>query len=392
MHYLTIVQWRNMGYQDQLEHQAFAQLLQASHEDAELIIRDRFLVPKLVVCDQHGSQARFLLASLNPSSSYNCEVGLLMDVIFMDDVNLQVFYEHLQRLAVRCIETCKKIQSMRQWQYVGVGGCDYPTLIALNIYEVKNWEMLKWLQKGKWFVYIAANNANGNVTHTAYLCAANTRANESSPVNRHGSAITTNDRPSVVEDVIPESSDNTCINDGRTSCTTSDNANNIRGCSMRVSPNTRTTNPSNNGRTRRQKQILVITQREARPLIMQTTDTVVQRLYESGALKEAKDKLEKRVEELTWRLKLEKQQNIDYYNSRKDVEEAVTEVMTVTEMMTVNLECYIDHGDYYRDHGRLNRSSLTQFLFDHDIPTSFVRAALTFSGSNLVGGRLQTLA
>ncbi|GKC50935.1 transport protein Sec23-like protein, partial [Tanacetum coccineum] len=72
----------------------------ASHEDAELIIRDRFLVPKLVVCDQHGSQARFLLASLNPSSSYNCEVGLLMDVIFMDDVNLQVFYEHLQRLAV----------------------------------------------------------------------------------------------------------------------------------------------------------------------------------------------------------------------------------------------------------------------------------------------------
>nr|GEX77088.1 protein transport protein SEC23-like [Tanacetum cinerariifolium] len=100
-HGLTIAQWRNMGYQDQPEHQAFAQLLQAPREDAELIIRDRFPVPRLVVCDQHGSQARFLLAKLNPSSSYNCEVGLGMDVIFTDDVNLQVFYEHLQRLAVQ---------------------------------------------------------------------------------------------------------------------------------------------------------------------------------------------------------------------------------------------------------------------------------------------------
>ncbi|PWA68364.1 protein PRD1 [Artemisia annua] len=89
-HGLTIAQWRNMGYQDQPEHQAFAQLLQAPHEDAELIIRDRFPVPRLVVCDQHGSQARFLLAKLNPSSSYNCEAGLGMDVIFTDDVNLQL--------------------------------------------------------------------------------------------------------------------------------------------------------------------------------------------------------------------------------------------------------------------------------------------------------------
>ncbi|CAK9165229.1 unnamed protein product [Ilex paraguariensis] len=45
-----------MGYQNQPEHQAFAQLLQAPHDAAELIIRERFLVPRLVVCDQHGSQ------------------------------------------------------------------------------------------------------------------------------------------------------------------------------------------------------------------------------------------------------------------------------------------------------------------------------------------------
>ncbi|CAK9146342.1 unnamed protein product, partial [Ilex paraguariensis] len=102
-HGMTIAQWRTMGYQNQLEHQAFAQLLQAPRDDAELIIRERFPVPRLVVCDQHGSQARFLLAKLNPSATYNNahEMAAGSDVIFTDDVSLQVFFEHLQRLAVQ---------------------------------------------------------------------------------------------------------------------------------------------------------------------------------------------------------------------------------------------------------------------------------------------------
>ncbi|KAI7741624.1 hypothetical protein M8C21_017633 [Ambrosia artemisiifolia] len=100
-HGMTIAQWRNLGYQNQPEHQAFAQLLKAPHDDAELIIHERFPVPRLVVCDQHGSQARFLLAKLNPSATYNNEVAAGMDVIFTDDVNLQVFFEHLQKLAVQ---------------------------------------------------------------------------------------------------------------------------------------------------------------------------------------------------------------------------------------------------------------------------------------------------
>ncbi|KAL3721974.1 hypothetical protein ACJRO7_034336 [Eucalyptus globulus] len=102
-HGMTIAQWRNMGYQNQPEHQAFAQLLQAPQDDAQMIIRERFPVPRLVVCDQHGSQARFLLAKLNPSATYNNahEMTAGSDVIFTDDVSLQVFIEHLQRLAVQ---------------------------------------------------------------------------------------------------------------------------------------------------------------------------------------------------------------------------------------------------------------------------------------------------
>lgn len=102
-HGMTIAQWRNFGYQNQPDFQNFAQLLQAPHEEAKMIIRERFPVPRLVVCDQHGSQARFLLARLNPSATYNSaqDVASGSDVIFTDDVSLQVFFEHLQKLAVQ---------------------------------------------------------------------------------------------------------------------------------------------------------------------------------------------------------------------------------------------------------------------------------------------------
>ncbi|RZC62078.1 hypothetical protein C5167_023855 [Papaver somniferum] len=83
--------------------QAFAQFLQAPQEEAQYIVHERYPVPRLVVCDQHGSQARFLLARLNPSATYNSQhdVAAGSDVIFTDDVSLQVFFEHLQRLAVQ---------------------------------------------------------------------------------------------------------------------------------------------------------------------------------------------------------------------------------------------------------------------------------------------------
>ncbi|KAL3678997.1 hypothetical protein R1sor_021953 [Riccia sorocarpa] len=101
-HGMTIAQWRNAGFQNQPEHEAFAQLLHMPKDDAQAIIKDRFPVPRLVDCDQHGSQARFLLAKLNPSATYNSANGPAPggDIIFTDDVSLQVFVEHLQRLAV----------------------------------------------------------------------------------------------------------------------------------------------------------------------------------------------------------------------------------------------------------------------------------------------------
>lgn len=102
-HGMSIAQWRNEGYQNQPEHQVFAQLLQAPRDDADATIRERFPVPRLVVCDQHSSQARFLLAKLNPSATHKSNYGVARggDIIFTDDVSFQVFLEHLQKLAVQ---------------------------------------------------------------------------------------------------------------------------------------------------------------------------------------------------------------------------------------------------------------------------------------------------
>eukprot|EP00249_Psilotum_nudum_P009082 c21696_g1_i2 orf=1-2076(-) len=55
-HGMTIAQWRSMGYQNQSEYQAFAQLLEGPKDDAQLILNERFPVPRLVICDQHASQ------------------------------------------------------------------------------------------------------------------------------------------------------------------------------------------------------------------------------------------------------------------------------------------------------------------------------------------------
>mmetsp|Transcript_54019 Transcript_54019/g.171416 ORF Transcript_54019/g.171416 Transcript_54019/m.171416 type:complete len:780 (-) Transcript_54019:125-2464(-) len=100
-HGTTVAQWRKAEYHHQPEHAAFAQLLQGPQADAKVIVDDRFPVPRMVDCDQHGSQARFLLAKLNPSATYNNQSTASSDIIFTDDVSLQVFLDHLKRLAVQ---------------------------------------------------------------------------------------------------------------------------------------------------------------------------------------------------------------------------------------------------------------------------------------------------
>lgn len=100
-HGSTVAQWRKAGYQNQPEHAAFKALLDAPQAEAAGILHRRFPVPRLTDCDQNGSQARFLLAKLNPSATYNSAASMSSEVIMTDDVSLQVFTDHLKKLAVQ---------------------------------------------------------------------------------------------------------------------------------------------------------------------------------------------------------------------------------------------------------------------------------------------------
>eukprot|EP00750_Incisomonas_marina_P024972 INCI5258.1.p1 GENE.INCI5258.1~~INCI5258.1.p1 ORF type:complete len:765 (-),score=86.15 INCI5258.1:403-2697(-) len=96
-HGSTIASWRDQGYQNRADHANFKNLLQAPISDAQTIMDNRFPVPRYIVCDQGKSQARFLLAKLNPSRG---ESGDSSEVIFTDDVSLRVFMQHLVKLSV----------------------------------------------------------------------------------------------------------------------------------------------------------------------------------------------------------------------------------------------------------------------------------------------------
>jgi len=98
----TIAAWREERYHEQEEHAAFRALLEAPQSDAQLIMDSRFPVPRYIVCDQHKSEARFLMAKLNPSVTHNSDAGLGgVTTVNTDDVSLRVFMEHLMKLAVQ---------------------------------------------------------------------------------------------------------------------------------------------------------------------------------------------------------------------------------------------------------------------------------------------------
>jgi len=106
----TIAQWRSLKYQDMPEYENFRQLLQAPVDDAQEILQTRFPMPRYIDTEQGGSQARFLLSKVNPSQTHNnmYAYGGAMPIpnaesgapVLTDDVSLQVFMEHLKKLAV----------------------------------------------------------------------------------------------------------------------------------------------------------------------------------------------------------------------------------------------------------------------------------------------------
>uniref|UniRef100_A0A8C8C130 Protein transport protein SEC23 n=1 Tax=Oncorhynchus tshawytscha TaxID=74940 RepID=A0A8C8C130_ONCTS len=100
---LTIAQWRKAGYQEQPEYENFKHLLVAPVDDAQEILQTRFPMPRYIDTEHGGSQARFLLSKVNPSQTHNNLYSWGQETgapILTDDVSLQVFMDHLKKLAV----------------------------------------------------------------------------------------------------------------------------------------------------------------------------------------------------------------------------------------------------------------------------------------------------
>ncbi|KAJ1756151.1 GTPase-activating protein S23, partial [Coemansia sp. RSA 1591] len=98
----TIAEWRKAGYHEQPEYENLKLLLEAPVVDTQSLLVERMPVPRYIVCDQNGSQARFLVSKLNPSTSYSStnQYGG-GEAVLTDDVNVSTFLSALSGLAVK---------------------------------------------------------------------------------------------------------------------------------------------------------------------------------------------------------------------------------------------------------------------------------------------------
>lgn len=101
-HGKTIAQWRKAGYQDLPEYENFKTLLEEPKTEAAELLVDRYPLPRFIDTEEGGSQARFLYSKLNPSVAYNNQEFATPNgaIVLTDDVSLQVFMGHLQKLVV----------------------------------------------------------------------------------------------------------------------------------------------------------------------------------------------------------------------------------------------------------------------------------------------------
>ncbi|RKP31337.1 vWA-like protein [Metschnikowia bicuspidata] len=96
-HGLTIAQWKKMNYQNQEGYEHFRDFLDAPKIEALYILADRFPLPRFIDCDEGGSQARFLIARLNSSTSYSSNPQFDGRDILTDDASLAEFMDRLKR-------------------------------------------------------------------------------------------------------------------------------------------------------------------------------------------------------------------------------------------------------------------------------------------------------
>ena len=102
----TIQTWYDQGYHEKEEFAHLKELLMAPAKDAKEILGDRFPTPKFIQTTENGSQARFLVARVNPAVTHATDRNLgggpvdSSSTVVTDDASLRVFMQALIKHAV----------------------------------------------------------------------------------------------------------------------------------------------------------------------------------------------------------------------------------------------------------------------------------------------------
>lgn len=106
IHYgATIAAWKKAGYAEQEDYAYFKEFLEVPLADAHVLIDSRYPTPRLIDVCQDDPDARILYNRINPSRSYaSADAGAYGshegELVYTDDASLQVFMQHLKKLAV----------------------------------------------------------------------------------------------------------------------------------------------------------------------------------------------------------------------------------------------------------------------------------------------------
>ncbi|CAJ1994053.1 protein transport protein Sec23-like protein [Leishmania donovani] len=106
IHYgASIAAWKKAGYAEHEDYAHFKKFLEVPLADAHVLVGSRYPTPRLIDVCQDDPDARILYNRINPSRSYASTDGGAYgshegELVYTDDASLQVFMQHLKKLAV----------------------------------------------------------------------------------------------------------------------------------------------------------------------------------------------------------------------------------------------------------------------------------------------------
>lgn len=97
----TIYKWEKAGYHNDPSYENFKALLEAPLEDAKYIMQERFPMPRFFITHPNDTHERKIKVKVNPSQVSEQNQAVADGNYFTEDVSLNMFMQHLIRMAVQ---------------------------------------------------------------------------------------------------------------------------------------------------------------------------------------------------------------------------------------------------------------------------------------------------